>query len=47
MSGVLDYNDDYLPAEVREQCEGIVPEITEVKRENAAETFLFLKAHYI
>ncbi|CAB3987262.1 Hypothetical predicted protein [Paramuricea clavata] len=47
ISGVLDAHDDYLPVDVREQCEAIIPEICEVKSKNAAETYLFLKAHYV
>jgi uncharacterized secreted protein with C-terminal beta-propeller domain len=47
VSGVLNHDDDYLPAEVRQQCEAIVLQIGEVKSKNAAETFLFLKAHYM
>ncbi len=45
--GVLNHDEDYLPVDVRERCEAIVPQIAEVKSKVAAETFLFLKAHYV
>ncbi len=40
-------NDDYLPIDVRERCELIIPEIADVNSKDAAETYLFLKAHYV
>lgn len=46
VSGVLNHDDDYLPMDVRESCEAIIPEVSEVKSKDAADTFLFLKAHY-
>ena len=44
---VLNHDEDCLPVVVRERCEAIVPHIAEVKSKGAAETFLFLKAHYV
>lgn len=45
LSGVLE-EDDYLDPKVRKKCERIIPELSDVKSRNAAETYLFLKAHY-
>ena len=45
--GVLNHDEDYLPVDVREPCEAIIPQIAEVKSKDAAETFLFVKAHYV
>ena len=45
--GVLNHDEDFLPVDVKERCEAIVPEIAEVKCKDAAGTFLFLKAHYV
>jgi hypothetical protein len=47
ISGVMTENDDYLPIDVRERCELIIPEIADVNSKDAAETYLFLKAHYV
>ena len=38
--------DDFLSAEVRAECERVIPAIEDVKPENAADTYLFLKANY-
>ena len=38
--------DDYLSAEARAECEHVITEIDDVKPENAADTYLFLKANY-
>ena len=46
ISGVMTYGDDYLPQHVRAECERIIPHMNEVKPAEAADTFLFLKAHY-
>ena len=40
ISGVMT-NDDYLPADVREHCKSIIPEVDDVKSRDAAETFIF------
>ena len=39
-------DEDYLNHDVREKCENIIPEISEVQSKDAAETYFFLKAHY-
>ncbi len=46
VSGVLTVEDDYLLPAVRAECERVIPDIDGVKPCNAADTFLFLKAHY-
>jgi hypothetical protein len=38
--------DDFLSAEVRAECERIIPAVEDVKPEDAAETYLFLRANY-
>ena len=38
--------DDYLSAGVRAECERVITAIDYVKPENAADTYLFLKANY-
>jgi hypothetical protein len=46
LSGVMAYGDDYLEPNVRANCERIIPEIETVLPNDAADSFLFLKAHY-
>ena len=46
VSGLLTVGDDYLLPAVRTECERIIPNIDGVKPCDAADTFLFLKAHY-
>ena len=46
LSGVMDVGEDFLDADVRRECERIVPEIDQVKPADAADTYLFLKHHY-
>ena len=46
LSGVLQEGNDFLPPEVREECERIIPEVDNVKPRDAADTCLFFKAHY-
>lgn len=46
LSGVLKEGNDFLPPEVREECECEKPEVDNVKLRDTAETYLFLKAHY-
>ena len=40
------YGDDYLEPDVGENCERIIPEMETVRPNDAADSFLFLKAHY-
>ena len=46
MSGVMTFGQDFLPAAVRTACERIIPDVDGIKPTDAADTFLFLKAHY-
>ena len=46
LSGVMDVGEDFLDADVRRECEQIIPEIDQVKPADAADTYLFLKHHY-
>lgn len=46
MSGVMTFGEDFLPAAVRTECERIIPDVDGIKPIDAADTFLFLKAHY-
>jgi len=46
LSGVLQEGSDYLPQDVIERCERIIPAVDKVKPRDAADTYLFLKAHY-
>ena len=43
LSGVFRANDDYLPTEIREQCEHLIPNNTKVKPCDAARAFIFLR----
>jgi hypothetical protein len=42
----MSVGDDYLTHAVREECERIIPAINDVKPNDAATGYLFLKAHY-
>ena len=46
LSGVLQEGSDFLPQDVRAECERIIPEVDKVQPRDAADTYLFLKAHY-
>ncbi|KAK3712321.1 hypothetical protein QZH41_017256 [Actinostola sp. cb2023] len=46
LSDVMSVGDDYLTPAVRAECERIIPEIDDVKPNDAATTYLFLKTHY-
>lgn len=46
LSGVMDVGEDFLDADVRRECERIIPDIDQVKPADAADTYLFLKHHY-
>ena len=46
LSGVLQEGSDFLPQDVRAECERIIPEADKVQPRDAADTYLFLKAHY-
>ena len=46
ISGVMQVGSDFLPHDVRRECERIVPNIENAKAVDAADTYLFLKAHY-
>ena len=39
--------EDFLQPDVRRECQRIIPEVDQVKACDAADTFLFLKHHYI
>ncbi|CAB4039374.1 Hypothetical predicted protein [Paramuricea clavata] len=43
LSGVMDVGDDYLSQLVRQECERVIPELDNVKPQDAATTFIFLK----
>ena len=45
LSGVLQEGSDFLPQDVRAECERIIPEVDKVQPRDAADTYLFLKAH--
>ena len=45
-SGVLEVSDDYLPADVRAECERIIRDINTIKPEECKDAFLFLKQNY-
>ena len=40
------FGEDFLPAAVRTECERIITDVDGIKPTDAANTFLFLKAHY-
>ena len=46
LSGVMDVGDDYLSQVVRQECERVIPELDNVKPQDAATTFIFLKNYY-
>ena len=46
MSEVMAIGDDYIPRNVRDECEEIIPHIEDVKPTDAADAYIFLKAHY-
>ena len=39
--------DDFLSPDVRTECERVIPKIEDVKPNDAAITYIFLKTHYI
>ena len=45
LSGVMNFGNDYLPEVVRHECERVVPELDNVKPQDAATTFIFLKSY--
>jgi hypothetical protein len=46
ISGVMQVGNDFLPCNVRRECERVIPNIVNVKAVDAADTYLFLKANY-
>ena len=46
LSGVLNDTDDYLEPEVRHECERHIPNIDDVEPSEAANAYLYLKAHF-
>ena len=46
LSGTMDVGDDYLSEAVRQECERVIPEWDNVKPQDAATTFIFLKNYY-
>lgn len=46
LSGVMDVGDDYLSQVVRQECERVIPELDNVKPQDAATTFIFLNNYY-
>ena len=46
VSGVMTVGNDYLPCNVRRECERVIPNVGSVKPIDAADTYLFLKANY-
>ncbi len=46
LSGVMTYGNDYLPQNIREECERIIPDIDSVRPQDAAEIYMFLKANF-
>ncbi len=46
LSGVFEVGHDYLDLELRAHFERILPQIGDIKPEEAADAYLFLKAHY-
>ena len=47
ISAVMTEGDDFLTAAVRAECERIIPQIHLVRPEDAADTYMFLKTHFI
>jgi hypothetical protein len=46
LSNVLENTNEYLPAEIREQCDRILPDVHEVLPNEASNAFLFLKQNF-
>lgn len=46
LSSVMTVGEDFLSPNVRAECERIIPDIDGVKPMDAADAYLFLKAHY-
>ena len=46
LSGAFKVGHDFLPADVRYECERIIPRVDDIKPQDAATAFLFLKQHY-
>ena len=46
LSGVMSFGNDYLSQVVRQECERVIPQLDDVKPQDAATTFIFLKSHY-
>eukprot|EP00794_Sanderia_malayensis_P013066 gene13066-14411_t len=46
LSGAMTFGNDYLPQNITEKCERIIPDIDSVHPQDAAETYMFLKANF-
>ena len=46
LSEVMTVGDDFIPPTTRAEFEQIIPGVDAIEPTNAAETYLFLKAHY-
>lgn len=46
LSNVITVGEDFLLPVVRTACERIIPDLDGIKPTDAADTYLFLKAHY-
>lgn len=46
ISGVMAVGDNFLPCNVRRECERVIPNVENVEAIDAADTYLFLKANY-
>ena len=46
LSGVLAEGCDFITLDVRAECERIIPEVNKIRPQDAAESYMFLKAHF-
>ncbi len=45
-SGLLDFNEEYIPSDVEARCKEVIPDPTAVKPKDCADAFLYLKNMY-
>jgi len=46
LSEVMTVGEEFLPAAVKRKCEQIIANVDDIKPMEAADSYLFLKAHY-
>jgi hypothetical protein len=47
VSGVMTEGETFLAAVIQRECERVVPEVNDIRPQDAAETYIFLKTHFV